>query len=305
MTFINPGFLLHTKTARRLYDDVRRAPADPRLPQPSSAEGHRRRTASFANLFEIWLEGDHYKWRAMRANGIDERYCTGDATLRQIPRVGRDGAEARCATRSTTGPIWSCRAISGSTICWTRPRARPIWDRANERLAVRRAHDARHPAAFGVRRSARPTIRPSRSTGTQRSATSALETGVYPTFRPDSALDVHLPDSSSIPGSTGSPPPPTPTSARFHGFPRRAARTPPGLPRRRRTPLRSRPALLLCGRLHRRGGRGGLRPGARRPGRTRRSSRAAFASCMMVFFAPPRRREGLDASSCIWARCAT
>ena len=33
----------------------------------------------FHNLFEIWLEGDHYKWRAMRANGVDERYCTGDA----------------------------------------------------------------------------------------------------------------------------------------------------------------------------------------------------------------------------------
>ena len=33
----------------------------------------------FGNLFEIWLEGDHYKWRAMRANGVEERYCTGDA----------------------------------------------------------------------------------------------------------------------------------------------------------------------------------------------------------------------------------
>src|SRR5436305_4261695 len=32
----------------------------------------------FANLFEIWLEGDHYKWRAMRANGVAEKYCTGD-----------------------------------------------------------------------------------------------------------------------------------------------------------------------------------------------------------------------------------
>ncbi len=34
----------------------------------------------FGNLTEVWLHGDHYKWRAMRANGIDERYCTGDAT---------------------------------------------------------------------------------------------------------------------------------------------------------------------------------------------------------------------------------
>jgi glucuronate isomerase len=34
----------------------------------------------FANLTKIWLEGDHYKWRAMRTNGIDERYITGEAT---------------------------------------------------------------------------------------------------------------------------------------------------------------------------------------------------------------------------------
>src|SRR5690606_25997222 len=34
----------------------------------------------FKNLYEVWLAGDHYKWRAMRTNGIDERYCTGDAS---------------------------------------------------------------------------------------------------------------------------------------------------------------------------------------------------------------------------------
>ena len=38
------------------------------------------KTGGFANLFEIWLEGDHYKWRAMRANGIPEKYITGDAS---------------------------------------------------------------------------------------------------------------------------------------------------------------------------------------------------------------------------------
>ena len=37
------------------------------------------RNRRFANLFEIWLEGDHYKWRAMRAHGVPERFCTGDA----------------------------------------------------------------------------------------------------------------------------------------------------------------------------------------------------------------------------------
>ena len=38
-----------------------------------------RENRKFANLYELWLEGDHYKWRAMRANGVSEEYCTGDA----------------------------------------------------------------------------------------------------------------------------------------------------------------------------------------------------------------------------------
>ena len=78
MAFLDDDFLLHTKTARHLY----RKYAAPQpvidyhnhLPPRDIAENRR-----FSDLFEIWLEGDHYKWRAMRANGIDERYCTGDA----------------------------------------------------------------------------------------------------------------------------------------------------------------------------------------------------------------------------------
>ncbi len=77
--FLDKDFLLDNETAQRLYHEVA-APLpiidyhchlDPRL----IAED-----ASFDNLSRIWLAGDHYKWRAMRANGVDERYITGDAT---------------------------------------------------------------------------------------------------------------------------------------------------------------------------------------------------------------------------------
>lgn len=77
-TFINDDFLLSNKTARRLYRDF--AANKPiidfhcHLP-PAWIAADRR----FNNLAEIWLEGDHYKWRAMRANGIPEKFCTGDA----------------------------------------------------------------------------------------------------------------------------------------------------------------------------------------------------------------------------------
>ncbi len=78
MSFITDDFLLSNKTARRLYRNF--AQAEPildyhcHLPPKDIAENR-----EFKNLFEIWLEGDHYKWRAMRANGVDERFCTGDA----------------------------------------------------------------------------------------------------------------------------------------------------------------------------------------------------------------------------------
>ncbi|MDQ6759013.1 MAG: glucuronate isomerase, partial [Acidobacteriota bacterium] len=78
MPFITDNFLLTTKTAERLYHTF--AESEPILDyhchlSPQDIAGNRQ----FKNLFEIWLEGDHYKWRAMRANGVGERYCTGDA----------------------------------------------------------------------------------------------------------------------------------------------------------------------------------------------------------------------------------
>ena len=72
-------FLLQTETARKLYHEY--AAKMPifdyhcHLPPAQIAEDKR-----FENLTQIWLCGDHYKWRAMRTNGIPERYCTGDAS---------------------------------------------------------------------------------------------------------------------------------------------------------------------------------------------------------------------------------
>ena len=79
MSFIHEDFLLHSATAKRLFHEY--ASAEPILDYhshlpPADIDADRR----FKNLFEIWLEGDHYKWRAMRADGVAEKYCTGDAT---------------------------------------------------------------------------------------------------------------------------------------------------------------------------------------------------------------------------------
>jgi glucuronate isomerase len=77
--FIHDDFLLETPVAADLYH--RFAANLPiidyhcHLPVEQIAKDHR-----FRSITEIWLDGDHYKWRAMRANGIAERYCTGDAS---------------------------------------------------------------------------------------------------------------------------------------------------------------------------------------------------------------------------------
>jgi glucuronate isomerase len=81
--FIHDDFLLQTDTAKRLYHDHSKV-----LPiidyhchiSPEFIAADRR----FSDLGQLWLEGDHYKWRAMRANGIDEKYVTGkDTTFRE------------------------------------------------------------------------------------------------------------------------------------------------------------------------------------------------------------------------------
>src|SRR5690242_9225070 len=75
--FLDENFLLRTKTAQKLYHDY--AKSMPiidyhcHLPPQQIAED-----LQFENLTQPWLSGDHYKWRAMRTNGVTEEYCTGN-----------------------------------------------------------------------------------------------------------------------------------------------------------------------------------------------------------------------------------
>lgn len=76
--FLSSDFLLQTDTAKQLYDDY--ASGMPIIDyhchlSPKDIAENRK----FKNITEAWLEGDHYKWRAMRTNGVDEQYCTGNA----------------------------------------------------------------------------------------------------------------------------------------------------------------------------------------------------------------------------------
>jgi len=77
--FLTEDFLLKTQTARALYHDfAENMPIFDYHCHLPVAEIAANKT--FENLTDIWLRGDHYKWRAMRANGIAERLITGDAS---------------------------------------------------------------------------------------------------------------------------------------------------------------------------------------------------------------------------------
>jgi glucuronate isomerase len=61
----------------------------------------------FENMAQIWLYGDHYKWRAMRANGVDERYCTGDASDWEKFEKWAETVPKHSGIRFITGHTWS------------------------------------------------------------------------------------------------------------------------------------------------------------------------------------------------------
>jgi glucuronate isomerase len=193
MRFIKKNFLLTNKTARRLYHDF--AEAEPILDYhchlpPQDIAGNRQ----FKNLFEIWLEGDHYKWRAMRANGVDERFCTGDADPFEKFKMW-----ARTVPYTLRNPLYhwthlELKRYFGIEELLDETSAKRIWDQSNEQLASEQLRAQGILGKFCVRALC-TTDDPTDDLRHHRAIQeSGLPTRVYPCFRPDKALAVHKPE---------------------------------------------------------------------------------------------------------------
>lgn len=128
--FMDKDFLLNTEAARRLYHEF--AAAMPimdyhcHIPVNEIAENRR-----FENLTQVWLAGDHYKWRAMRACGVDENLITGTATDRE-----KFDAWAAVMPKTLSNPLyhWShleLRRYFGIEELLSPATADAIWERAN------------------------------------------------------------------------------------------------------------------------------------------------------------------------------
>lgn len=192
MKFIHEDFLLQTRAARRLYHQF--AEAEPifdyhcHLP-PRDIAANRR----FNNLFEIWLEGDHYKWRAMRSNGVAEKFCTGNAEPFEKFR-----AWAATVPHTLRNPLYhwthlELRRYFGIGERLDESSATRVWQTANERLAG--ADLTTHGILKQFKVAALCTtddpvddLEPHAAI-----AASGLATEVRPAFRPDRALGVGNP----------------------------------------------------------------------------------------------------------------
>jgi glucuronate isomerase len=191
--FMDEGFLLESDVASDLYH--RFAETMPiidfhcHLSPQLMAEDHR-----FRSITEIWLDGDHYKWRAMRADGVPERYCTGDASdwekfeawARTVPHTVRN-PQYHWTHMELRKPFGVHDLLSPTT-------AKSVYDRCNARLA----EDGF--TAMGLLRGFRVAVvcstdDPVDSLDAHRALArrTSPDTRVYPTWRPDKALAIDDP----------------------------------------------------------------------------------------------------------------
>jgi glucuronate isomerase len=132
-SFIHDDFLLYSKTARDLYHGyAEKMPIfDYHCHIPPQDIAMDRQ---FANITQIWLYGDHYKWRAMRTNGVDEKFCTGNATdLEKFEKW------AETVPHTLRNPLYhwthlELKRFFGIDLLLNPQTARKIWDECNAKL---------------------------------------------------------------------------------------------------------------------------------------------------------------------------
>jgi glucuronate isomerase len=190
--FIHDDFLLLTPAAKALYHG--HASARPiidfhnHLP-PADLAADRQ----FNDLFEVWLEGDHYKWRAMRSNGVPESLVTGDATAYE-----KFLAFARTVPHTLRNPIyhWThlelLRYFDIPTLL-DAASAPAIWAEANRRLADPSFSARGLVERFDVRALCTTDDPADPLDHHHAIARSGWKVKVFPTFRPDKALQVDAP----------------------------------------------------------------------------------------------------------------
>ncbi|MGL5286641.1 MAG: glucuronate isomerase [Aeromonas sp.] len=187
-SFITQDFLLDTQVARQLYHDV--AANLPIIDYHSHLQqGEIAARKTFCNLTELWLGGDHYKWRLMRSAGVTEDFITGNQS---------DEAKFRAFCKvlplAAGNPIyhWSHLELTrlfGIDLLINEKNAGHIWEEANARLAKMDTWSFLEQSNVEI---ACTTDDPADDLlQHDEIAASALKTRVLPAYRPDKAMRIN------------------------------------------------------------------------------------------------------------------
>ena len=186
MSFINDNFMLKNKTARELFEAVKDLPIIDyhcHLVPAMIANDHK-----FKNAFDLFLGGDHYKWRQIRTNGVDEEYITGNAD-----DYAKFEAFARTMPMLIGNPLYHWTHLElkryfdiDDTL--SEETCKKIWDICNEKLAT-----PEFSAQNLIKRSNVEVICTTddpADTLEHHKALQGFPTKILPTFRPDKAIEI-------------------------------------------------------------------------------------------------------------------
>ena len=195
--FMDENFLLETDCARELFHDA--AKNEPIWDYhchliPSQISGNKQ----FQNLSEVWLGGDHYKWRQMRTFGIDEKYITGNAEPFE-----KFSAWAHTVENLIGNPLYHWTHLElqryfGITQPLNTSTAKSIWDEANKKLSsadlsVKGILSKSNVYAVGTTDDPVDTLEEHLKIRDGKAAIGKIEAKILPSFRPDKALNIDAP----------------------------------------------------------------------------------------------------------------
>jgi len=192
--FMDENFLLETETARGLYNAVKDEPVCDYHCHliPSQIAENRQ----MPDLADAWLCGDHYKWRMMRAMGIDEKYITGDSSGYE-----KYTAWARTVENLIGNPLYhwthlELKRYFGIDEPLTQKSAPSIWEKANAllqtpQLSVKGIFEKFNIYAVGTTDDPVDSLEHHRAIAGGTAAIGKINTKVIPSFRPDRALELN------------------------------------------------------------------------------------------------------------------
>lgn len=192
MKFMDKDFLLSTKTARHLYHDyAKKMPIIDYHCHLSPKEIYEDKT--YDNITQVWLYGDHYKWRAMRSAGLEEAFMTGSASDRE-----KFDAWASVMPFCIGNPLYhwthlELQRFFGITETLSPKTADAIWDKTTQKLkgmSARRLISSSNVEVVCTTDDPADTL----EYHILLAKDDSFKTKVLPTYRPDKAVNITAPD---------------------------------------------------------------------------------------------------------------